>query len=432
MGKRRKRSHQSDGFNLETLPKKAKRNVAQDLLDASLNDYILSGGLRFVRPYAHEFVMTCKQRWLGRPLIDVLESELAKEFPNYWQREFSSGRITVGGQPASPTRPWGAQDKIVHMLHRHESPVLCTAEEIYVVWEDERVVVVDKPASVPIHPCGTYRKNSLVYILAAHGWKDLRVVHRLDKQTSGIVVFAKTKEAATELCDVIAGRSVRKRYLARVIGQFPGDAVVRCDESLAVDEAMNSSRVSPNGKTAETLFYRVGHDEVTGHSLVLAEPITGRSHQIRVHLQYLGYPIANDPLYNDAQRARLAGVKAARGSHLSKLPHRLRLDELDASLVETASIAKAGEALGCDNCPYLANALGVDRSDDMLIYLHAHEYEWDDWKCTARIPDWAKVFDGLDVESLLKSKPTLRGLESIKLPRRALPKARQPSWCIVT
>lgn len=438
MGKRRR--HALDGERLsESGPSKKSRNVAQDLRDASLSDYVLTDGLRFVRPYQHQFVMTCKRRWRGRPVLEVLESELEKSSPNFWKQEFEGGRITVNGQPVSPTHLWGAQDRIVHSLHRHESPVVMN-DSVSVVLEDDRLLVIDKPASVPVHPCGTYRKNSLMYILSAFGWKDLRVVHRLDKQTSGIVIFGKTREAAAEMCDDIKMRSVRKRYLARVQGRFPGDCAVLCDEALVVDETTNSTRVHPHGRDAETLFLAIAYDESVGHSLVVAEPLSGRSHQIRVHLQHLGYPIANDPLYNECTRKSLALAKKMRGCGLESLPHRLRVDELDdAKFGDSSDIAATGAALGCKTCPYLANPIGVDRESDMAMYLHALEYNGEGWSFRTRIPQWAEAFVGIDVKSCLEATPTLHKLPRTKLPRRTtsadtlslLPRTLS-TWCSIT
>ena len=97
-----------------------------------------------------------------------------------------------------------------------------TSEEIKIITMTDDLVVVNKPASIPVHPCGRYRHNTVVFILAKeHGFKNLRTIHRLDRLTSGLLMFGRSPSKAREMETQIRTRQVRKEYICRVDGQFP-------------------------------------------------------------------------------------------------------------------------------------------------------------------------------------------------------------------
>jgi len=179
-----------------------------------------------------------------------------------------------------------------------------TSESVELLHVDEVVVVVNKPASIPVHPTGRYRHNTVLFILAKeYGLKNLYPVHRLDKLTSGLLLFARNPQRAEKIAaEIRTHTSVRKTYLARVVGEFPAAKVV-CAEPILVAIDIGSrelNKVHPQGKPSETHFKRLFYDGT--HSVVKCKPKTGRTHQIRVHLQHLGHPIVNDPLYNPEYR----------------------------------------------------------------------------------------------------------------------------------
>ena len=186
-------------------------------------------------------------------------------------------------------------DFISHTVHRHELPV--TDQKVEVIHEDEDWVVVDKPPSIPVHPCGRYRHNTILFILAKEaGYRQLHTVHRLDRLTSGVLIFSKSSAKARVMEQLIREREVEKEYLCRVTGEFPDTEVV-CEQPLEViSYKIGLVVVDQKGKECKTTFRRVSYKD--GVSIVRCLPKSGRMHQIRVHLQFLGFPIANDPLYN--------------------------------------------------------------------------------------------------------------------------------------
>jgi RluA family pseudouridine synthase len=394
MGKRKRRRMDTQlagdqGLQSVLAPHPAKlsklRDIPQDLMNVSASDYIDQHGLQYVRPYVYSFQMAFKARWKGRSLLDVFCDEFLHRDNDYWTAEIASGRVLYNGSPASKTHVWDEGDQVAHLVHRHESPILSGC--IGVVHEDEAYLVVNKPASVPCHPCGTYRKNSLVYLLAMMGWRDLRIVHRLDKQTSGIVVFAKSREHAQRFIESLVAKKLRKRYLARVTGRFP-EGLTICNEALSFDEKTMRAYVDAvAGKNARTLFKCLEYDAETDSTVVECEPETGRTHQIRIHLQSLGHPIANDNVYNSNLFVALLRNEEMAGSRTGRSSCELRLT--DSDIDPKGEILTDGSALTCTNCPYVANIKGLGHTEARSIFLHALEYEGDGWKYSTAAPDWA-------------------------------------------
>jgi len=157
--------------------------------------------------------------------------------------------------------------------------------------------VVHKPAPLPLHPSGRFNRNSLQWILnQVYSPQKLRPVHRLDANTTGVVVFARTRHFASQLQMQFAAGEVEKYYLARIQGR-PSEAAFECDAPIGIEPTELGGRaVDAQGLAARTEF-RMLHEFSDGTSLVEARPITGRTNQIRVHLQHLGFPICGEQAY---------------------------------------------------------------------------------------------------------------------------------------
>jgi 23S rRNA pseudouridine1911/1915/1917 synthase len=174
-----------------------------------------------------------------------------------------------------------------------------------VVYEDEHVLVVDKPAGLPMHPTATYHKHTLSYLLRERyaGAFAPRIAHRLDRETSGLVVCGRTREAERVLKREFAEHHVRKTYLAIVRGELAEDSG---DIALPIAPAREGLHVlmevrEPDGLPAHTHF-RV-QQRVAGHTLLELFPRTGRQHQLRVHLSAIGHSIVGDKLYGPEREA---------------------------------------------------------------------------------------------------------------------------------
>ena len=113
--------------------------------------YVIDGGLRHVEPYDYVHAVHAKKRWYGRSLLSVFSAEFSSGGAESYERAIRLGLLTVNGRPTSPTAVVRASDIVRHRLHRHEPPV--RAEPISVLHSDDRLLVVNKPSSIPIHPC---------------------------------------------------------------------------------------------------------------------------------------------------------------------------------------------------------------------------------------------------------------------------------------
>lgn len=192
-----------------------------------------------------------------------------------------------------------------------------------VVYEDEDVLVIDKPAGLVVHPAAGNPDNTLVNALLAHcgdslsgigGVKRPGIVHRLDKDTSGLMVVAKNDRAHHALTEQFSGRSLSRTYRALVWG-VPSPREGRIEGSIGRSSADRKKMavVANGGKHAATR-YRVIRNWGTAVSLVECVLETGRTHQIRVHMAHIGHPVVGDPLYGKGRAARPGG------KHASALP----------------------------------------------------------------------------------------------------------------
>jgi len=185
------------------------------------------------------------------------------------------------------------EDLLIYLLHKHEPAVNSAKPKI--LFEDENLVAVDKPPGIPITG-GLRYYNTLAKILEEEfGYNKLLPVHRLDLITSGVQIFAKT----TEYVRIIQGQwtEVRKSYVAKVVGEFPSKETF-CRREVIASPIQRGMR-SVGDQKSTSCITRFNLLQTNGESsLVRCFPETGRTHQIRVHLQHLGFPIIGDPLYN--------------------------------------------------------------------------------------------------------------------------------------
>jgi tRNA pseudouridine synthase 9 len=167
--------------------------------------------VRSVVPYMHEFRTFVKGRWLGCELLDVLSREFGSHAKDYWEEAIRVGNVRINNRLVAGTHVLRNGEALLHRTHRHEPPV--TGNVVF-VGELEDLIAVCKPASLPMHPCGAYRQNSLTSILQYEpvipNQPMLRLVHRLDRVTSGLVVLAKTQEAASRVSEEIRSKTTRK------------------------------------------------------------------------------------------------------------------------------------------------------------------------------------------------------------------------------
>ncbi|GAA5873303.1 hypothetical protein JCM8547_007064 [Rhodosporidiobolus lusitaniae] len=272
-------------------------------------EFYEEGGLRKVRPYMYAFESWAKERWQNRTLLDIY-SEFRDRSEEYYKWAIETGVIVVNNRKSTADTVIRNGDLISNVLHRHEPPVVSGPIKILydgrLPGNDGETLVVEKPGSMPVHPTGRYNFNTLLEILKwDYGLPLVHTSNRLDRLTSGVMICALTVEASKKLGAWFGGRraaegGVKKEYVARVRGRFP-DGEIECSEPLlTIDRQIGVNVVHPEGRPSVTYFTRLSYHPPSDTSVVHCRPITGRSHQIRVHLQFLGHSIANDPIYQNS------------------------------------------------------------------------------------------------------------------------------------
>ena len=234
----------------------------------------------------------------GMQLIEYLRSNFGFVPPDAWIERFERELLILDDEPVAIDHVVAAGERYEHWFPDTVEPDV--NPNIQVLHEDEALVVVNKPAPLPMHPCGRFNRNSLSYLLGeAYRPQQLRLAHRLDANTSGVVVFSRKREVAGIVQEQFAACSVSKHYVCRVIGhpeedEFESDRAI--SSRLMRAGARGVSQDGDPGLEALTRF-RVLSREGDGTSLVAATPVTGRTNQIRIHLWHLGWPIKGDPMY---------------------------------------------------------------------------------------------------------------------------------------
>lgn len=197
-------------------------------------------------------------------------------------------------------KPLGLETVITgHGAIHHYNPRVSepsVPDSVEIIEETDDWLIVNKPAPMPMHQGGRYYKNTLLHVLNEIGYTNLKTVHRLDAVTSGMVLFAKNKQTALLFQSQFSQNKVEKWYYALVKGEM-------ADKQLTVKAPIRRKKgfvfECGNGlkdaKEAVTKIYRVKEGE--GVTLVKCVPVTGRTHQIRLHLNYAGLPIVDDPIY---------------------------------------------------------------------------------------------------------------------------------------
>jgi 23S rRNA pseudouridine1911/1915/1917 synthase len=287
--------------------------------------------------------------------VDVAVATVAGISRAHAQRLLGDGRALVDGQPRRASDRLVGGEALRITLSAPADPTLVPETiPISVVYEDADLLVVDKPAGMVVHPSAGHATGTLVHALLGRslsrgeslgsiaGVGRPGIVHRLDRDTSGLLVVAKTDAAQATLMDQFGSRTVDKEYLALVRGRAPA-AQGRIEAPVGRDPRdRQRMAVVADGRDAVTEYDVVGAGR--GYTLLRLHPHTGRTHQLRAHLAYLDLPIAGDLRYGGGagpgglsrqflHASRLAFVRPSDGARVevwSALP-----DDLVASLEET-------------------------------------------------------------------------------------------------
>ena len=189
--------------------------------------------------------------------------------------------------------------------------------ELSILYEDDDLVIIEKPAGLLSVPGRLPEHHDSAYYRVLEQFPNAKITHRLDMATSGILMFAKHRDAEVAVSKMFQARTVKKNYIALVQGKLPDTG--RIEMPLITDWENRPRQIVhfELGKQALTLYEHLEYDEAKDVSRVLLTPITGRSHQLRVHLQYIGHPITGDKLYHPQPTRSPLGRMALHASYLA-------------------------------------------------------------------------------------------------------------------
>jgi RluA family pseudouridine synthase len=254
----------------------------------------------------------------GSRLIDYLAARFRYQDRNRWRDSIAAGAVWVDGVVVAATHRLRA-GALVAYRQAGQEPWVDAAFQILANTSDYAVLA--KPAHLPMHADGPFVQNTLIALLRRGPLPDAALVHRLDRETSGVCVVARTATARTALAAQFAQSSVVKRYLAIVHGQVHADFTVdapigRCRTSaITVRRSAAADAVEPRPATTHCRVLAASGER----SLLCCTPETGRTHQIRVHLEHAGHPLLGDKLYGRSDAEYLEFVARAKATGDARL-----------------------------------------------------------------------------------------------------------------
>jgi 23S rRNA pseudouridine1911/1915/1917 synthase len=241
----------------------------------------------------------------GGRMDSFLAAKLDKYSRSYMQKIIDDNRVFVNGKPAKRNYRVKEGDKIHVELPEPERVHLEPQDiPLDIVYEDDDLLIVNKPAGMVVHPAPGNYKSTLVNALLAHcgqlssinGMYRPGIVHRIDKDTTGLLVVAKNERAHRGLARQLKDHSITRKYIALVKGVVAEDkGIVDAPIGRHPVHRKKMAVVAKNSKRAVTHFSVL--KRYAGYTLVELELETGRTHQIRVHMAYIGHPVVGDPVY---------------------------------------------------------------------------------------------------------------------------------------
>jgi RluA family pseudouridine synthase len=263
------------------------------LMTVSNNVNYKSSKVRIILPYPLTRTLSVKEGDEGK----MLGRFLAERFPyvgdGEWEKRIEKKWVWLDDGKTHPDTILKANQLIYHHNPAVTEPAV--PDNVRVIREEENWLLVYKPAPMPMHQGGRYFKNTLNYILQDMGYQHLDVVHRLDSVTSGLVLLARNKNSATRISLAFTENKVKKWYYAMAKGS--AEPSIRVDTPIRRKKGFvfECGYQLAGAKPAVTIIEKLWSNN--GISLVKCTPLTGRTHQIRLHLREAGLPVIDDPIY---------------------------------------------------------------------------------------------------------------------------------------
>ncbi|MBQ6687579.1 MAG: RluA family pseudouridine synthase [Bacilli bacterium] len=236
----------------------------------------------------------------------ALNTDYSRE---YISKMLDNGFILVNDKIVKASYKIKEGDKIIlDESFKEDTDIVPTKMDLDIVYEDQDVIVVNKPSGLTVHPGSGNYTNTLVNGLMYHtkelsdigGEERPGIVHRIDKDTSGLLLIAKNNKAHSVLSDDFKNKKVKRKYIALINGVFPHNTAT-IDAPIGRDKNNRQKMTVTEENSKNAVTHLTVLKRYKKHTLISLLLETGRTHQIRVHMEYIGYPIFNDPVYSKNQ-----------------------------------------------------------------------------------------------------------------------------------
>ncbi|MGV6861983.1 MAG: RluA family pseudouridine synthase [Putridiphycobacter sp.] len=242
------------------------------------------------------YQLSVKLKYDNYTLLDMYANLFPHQKATVWKKRIEEGLVKVNGETVKPNfklkAGWITQNTVLNKIEPDVNP------DINLIYDNEDFLVINKPAPIPVHPAGRYNQNTVTEILKlAFPNQVFKITHRIDANTTGLLVLAKTKNWAHQLTQQFEKQIVDKTYLALVNGVLQNDEF-EIEQSISKHKTKAGGReIGPNGQQANTVIKVL--KRLDNQTLLTITPKSGRTNQIRLHLASIGHPIVGDVGYQD-------------------------------------------------------------------------------------------------------------------------------------
>ncbi|WP_242935389.1 RluA family pseudouridine synthase [Leptospira kobayashii] len=256
-------------------------------------------------------------------MIEYLKARFPYHNEEDWISLVENQNVLINGNPSFPDLILKTGDEISYSPKPNSIREPDINKDYSILAEKENFIVVNKPPNIPVHPAGRYRTNTLLNLLENDRGAKFYPVHRLDRETSGIILFAKTAEFRLVLQRLFEDRLIRKEYITFVYGKFPEKLVSEGymgkdpDSSIRKKQSLRKESLGDD-KPVLTEFSLISYDPKKDISVLLVKPYTGRIHQIRATLFSEGFPVVGDKLYGKRETAFLDFIQTGESDLLNE------------------------------------------------------------------------------------------------------------------